>query len=240
MPTAGVLIIGDEILSGKIRDENGPFLASYLRARGVDLLRMVMVGDDVPAIAADIRDMANRLDIVLTSGGIGSTHDDVTFEGVARGLGVALTRYQPLVDRLQQQYGVEPDPSWDRMVCLPEGAEMVDDLGYPLIRIENVFVFPGVPRFLREKVDGLVPWLGAEPPYQVHRVFLRAAEHQLSQLLMRLHAEHPEVKLGSYPKFGSEDHRVEVTVESRIAERAVEVRDAILAAVDPTWVVRVG
>jgi molybdenum cofactor synthesis domain-containing protein len=238
MTTAGVLIIGDEILSGKIQDQNGPFLAQHLRERGVDLVRLVMVGDDVQAIASDVRDMAGRFDVVLTSGGIGSTHDDVTFEGVAAGLGLPVVVHDELVARIRSRTGAEPDPSWDRMVRLPQGSSLVDAEGYPLVRVQNVFVFPGVPRFLRAKMAALHPWLGSSAPYRVYRVFLQAAEPQVSQLLQRLDARHPEVKLGSYPKFEDEDHRLEITVESREDALAAAVRDELVAGVDPAWIVR--
>src|SRR5215510_2599015 len=102
--SAGIIVIGNEILSGKVTDTNAPFLTRELRALGVDLKRILTIPDDLDEIAAAVREFRPRFDVVFTSGGVGPTHDDVTMEGIARGLGRPLIRHQVIEGRLREFY----------------------------------------------------------------------------------------------------------------------------------------
>ena len=234
-----LLVIGNEILSGRIQDQNGPFLSAWLNALGADLERWVVLPDDRAAIAEEVQRCSGRFDAVLTTGGVGATHDDVTFEAVAAGLGLGICRHEGLERLIRQRHGIEPDPSWERMLELPEGAELVDDSGYPLIRVRNVFMFPGVPRFVRSKVEALGPFLHGRPRH-VARLFLSVQEHQVAALLRTVDAEEAGVSIGSYPKFDGEDHLVEVVLESRTEADCRRVCERLEAGVDPNWLIRRG
>jgi len=234
-----LLVIGNEILSGRIQDQNGPFLSGWLDTLGADLERWVVLPDDRAAIAEEVARCAARYDAVLTTGGVGATHDDVTFEAVAAGLGLPVVRHQGLERLLRERHGIEPDPSWERMLELPEGAQLADDSGYPLIRVRNVFMFPGVPRFVRAKVHALAPFLQGRPRH-VARLFLSVQEHRVAGLLRTVAAEESGVSIGSYPKFDGEDHAVEVVLESRAEADCRRVCARLEAGMDPSWLIRRG
>ncbi len=240
MPTAGIVIVGNEVLSGRVEEQNARYLCRELRGEGVSLERVTFVPDDVRAIASDVAQMAGRFDFVLTTGGIGSTHDDVTLEGIARALGVPLQTEPYLESRLRAFFQERYDASIARMARLPEGAELIGREGkrYPLVRVRNVFAFPGVPRFLREKFDLLRPLLNGQP-FCLRHVFLSVTEDRVATLLWSLVPDHPNVQIGSYPKFEEhEDHRVELTVEGRDREQVDAAFQALLREIDPAWVVR--
>ncbi|MEM1025687.1 MAG: molybdopterin-binding protein [Myxococcota bacterium] len=234
-----LLIIGNEILTGRVKDQNGPFFAEWLADYGADLERLVVLPDTLHLIAEEVARSSLSFDAVLTTGGVGATHDDVTFEAVARGLGIGVARHAGLEELLRSRHGIEPDPAWDRMLQLPEGAELADDSGYPLIRVQNVFMFPGVPRFVRSKVNALAPFLHGRPRH-VARLYLTVPEHQVAALLRDVDAAEPSVSIGSYPKFDDEDHAVEVVLESRSEPDCRRVQGLIEAGLAPGWLLRRG
>src|SRR5262245_34606348 len=111
MPSAGILVIGNEILSGKVVDTNSPYLCRELRALGVDVERIVTIPDEIPVIAEHIRAMSERFDFVLSSGGIGPTHDDLTIDGVAAAFGRSLEQSESILERMRRSMGKEPNAS---------------------------------------------------------------------------------------------------------------------------------
>ena len=121
--TAGIIIIGNEILSGKVTDTNAPFLTRELRALGVDLKRILTIPDELDEIAEAVREFGPRYDVVFTSGGVGPTHDDVTMEGIARGLGRPLIRHPMIESRLRDFYKEHVNDARLKMSEVPEGAE---------------------------------------------------------------------------------------------------------------------
>ena len=154
MATAGILIIGNEILSGKVVDINSPFLAGDLRELGVDLERILTIPDEVDLIAREIKTMSESYDYVFTTGGIGPTHDDVTMEAVASAFGRKIVLSESLCARIERaQGGKELNDSQRKMALLPEGAETLDagDLWFPVVIVENVHIFPGIPKLLQTK-----------------------------------------------------------------------------------------
>ena len=150
--TAGILIIGDEILSGKIQDEYAPYLLRELRVEGVYVGRVHTIPDDIDVIAPDVAAFSKAYDYVLTSGGVGPTHDDVTMDGVAKAFGRRLVQNERMTRMLEQALGdTEPNASQLKMCMLPDGARLIEspDLWFPLVRVENVSIFPGIPRLLQ-------------------------------------------------------------------------------------------
>src|SRR4029434_5608715 len=131
--SAGIIVIGNEILSGKVADTNAPFLARELRALGVDLRRILTIPDELDEIAAAAREFRPRFDIVFTSGGVGPTHDDVTMEGIARGLDRSLVRDALSEARLREFYREHVNDARLKMAEVPEGAELLVDRprGFP-------------------------------------------------------------------------------------------------------------
>src|SRR5256885_14278312 len=145
MATAGIILIGDEILSGKVVDENARFLIEELRELGVSLQRVTVIPDLLDEIAATVRDFSERFDHVFTSGGVGPTHDDLTMEGVARALGTSVVQHPELEQLLRGYYGDKLEERNLRMAEVPEGAHFVhgEQPTWPVIAFANVYILPG-------------------------------------------------------------------------------------------------
>jgi FAD synthetase len=238
--TAAIVLIGNEILSGKIADANAPYLCRELRELGVDVRRVSVVPDEVDVIATELAACTRAWDIVFTSGGVGPTHDDVTMEGVARALGVPVVRHPALVELLRQYYGDRLTETHLKMAEIPEGAELVgsDRLRFPTIVAGNVFILPGVPEIFRQKFEAIRERFRGTP-YYLRNVFVSIGEGTLADYLNALLRDFPTLLLGSYPELANPEYRVKVTLESRdpgYLERALE---AFLAHLPAAAVVKV-
>src|SRR6476661_5014343 len=145
--TAGIVVIGDEILSGTFADENASFLIRELRSLGVDLRRITVIPDVLEDIADTVPWCATRFDLVFTSGGVGPTHDDVTMAGIARGFGVGVARHPELERRVRAYWGDKLAEANLRLAEIPDGAELVfgKDTTWPVVCMRNVYILPGVP-----------------------------------------------------------------------------------------------
>src|SRR5436190_21148333 len=215
-PTAAVVVIGDEILGAKVRDENSSWLAMRLRSLGIDLRRIAVVPDVVATIADEVRSSSTQFDLVITTGGVGPTHDDVTLAGVALAFGVPLERHPELEALLQKSLTGFDDEAL-RMADLPAGAELWWEgaIRFPLVVMKNVLVFPGVPKLLRIKFDGIAHRLEKGVPVATARLVTTAREPDIALRLRHIQDAHPSVAIGSYPQFEHEPHTVTVTVDSR-------------------------
>jgi FAD synthetase len=238
--TAGIVLIGNEILSGKITDANASYLCKELRALGVEVRKISVIPDEVELIAAEVREFSRSHDVVFTSGGVGPTHDDVTMEGVARAIGTRVIRHPQLVRLLEGYYKGQLNEARLRLAEVPEGAELVSDgaLMFPAVSIRNIYILPGVPEIFRQKFDMLRERF-RESPFHLTSVFVSIGEGMLADHLNALVARHPELMLGSYPEFSNPEYKVKVTLESKdrgLMERAVE---ELLAALPPGALVRV-
>jgi len=214
--TAGIILIGNEILSGKTRDENAVYLCRELRALGVDVRRITVIPDEVGLIADEVATFTKAFDLVFTSGGVGPTHDDVTMEGVARAMAVPVVRHPELVALLERYYRGTVTEAALRMAEIPEGAELVTGgtLRFPTILMRNVYVLPGVPEIFRQKFDALRERF-RDQPIHLKNVFVRIGEGTLADYLNRLLESFPLLQLGSYPEFSNPEYQVKVTLESR-------------------------
>jgi molybdenum cofactor synthesis domain-containing protein len=224
--TAGIILIGNEILSGKVQDANAHWICRQLRALGVEVRRVSVVPDEVELIAAEVAAFSRAFDLVFTSGGVGPTHDDLTMAGVARGLGVPVVRDDRLVALLRRHARGPLNEARLRMADVPAGAELVggDERLFPTVQAGNVYVLPGVPEIFRAKFEALRDRFRGTP-YHLITVFVNMAEGTLADYLNELLARHPGLLCGSYPEFSNPEYRVKVTLESKdrdLAERAVE------------------
>jgi len=218
MATAGIVIIGDEILSGKFADENAVFLIRELRALGVDLRRVTMIPDVVDDIAATVTSFASKFDYVFTSGGVGPTHDDLTIEGIAKGFGTRVVREPELEKRVRAYWGAKLAEPNLRLADVPEGCELVygKDQIWPVVAYQNVFILPGVPALFRRKFVDIRDRFRAEP-VTVARLYINADEGEIADDLNAVVAAFPSVKVGSYPRFSEKDFRVLITLEGKLA-----------------------
>jgi len=214
--TAGIILIGNEILSGKTRDENAAYLCRELRALGVDVRRITVIPDEVGLIADEVATFTKAFDLVFTSGGVGPTHDDVTMEGVARAMAVPVVRHPELVALLERYYRGTITEAALRMAEIPEGAELVTGgtLRFPTILMRNVYVLPGVPEIFRQKFEALRERF-RDQPIHLKNVFVRIGEGTLADYLNRLLESFPLLQLGSYPELSNPEYQVKVTLESR-------------------------
>jgi len=214
--TAGIILIGNEILSGKVQDANAVYLCRELRALGVDVRRISVIPDEVQLIAEEVAVFSREFDVVFTSGGVGPTHDDVTIEGVARALTVSVVRHPTLVELLERHYRGKVTEAALRMAEIPEGAELVggESVRFPTVMIRNVYVLPGVPEIFRAKFEALRERF-RDQPIHLRNVFVSIGEGTLADYLNRLLATFPLLQLGSYPEFSNPEYKVKVTLESR-------------------------
>jgi molybdenum cofactor synthesis domain-containing protein len=242
-PTAALIVIGSEVLSAKVQDENGPYAARRLRALGVQLVAIHTVPDREDDIVEAVETLRRRVGWCFTSGGVGPTHDDITPRSIARALGRRIARSPALAEAIRAVHrahhgGEEAPDAALRMADVPEGTRLLGDPGYPTLAVENVVMLPGVPRFFRYQLDAIAPLLEA-PPWRLASVFVSAGEETFAPALDAVVAAHPAVEIGSYPRFDATDHRVKLTVESKDLAAVEAALAALLDALPEGSVVRV-
>lgn len=199
-PTACVLLIGNELLSGKTQDANLKFIGGELARLGIQLEEARVVRDDVDAIAAHVNEMRARCTYVFTTGGIGPTHDDITAEAIAKAFDVDLVVDPEAVVRLKHG-GKELNEARLRMARVPEGAELIDNpiSAAPGFRIENVFVLAGVPPIAHAMFAAAEPLLRRGRTIYARSIDVHLREGDFALELERIARAHPQIEIGSYP-----------------------------------------
>ena len=228
--SAAALVVGNELLSGKVQDENVVALARTLRALGIRLRRVVMVLDDVDTIAEEVRRLSKEHDVVFTSGGVGPTHDDLTVEGVARAFGRRVVMNPTMEAMLRAHYRERCTEGHLHMALVPEGAELAvsREVTWPTIIVENVWLLPGVPEIFRMKLGVVRERLAGGIPFVSRAVFTMMDEGHLKPLLDAVVAAHPEVEVGSYPRWADPSYRTKLTFDARDADLVAAALDAFL------------
>jgi len=233
--TAAALIIGNELLTGKIQDANVAVLARELFGLGVALRRVVFCPDEVGIICRDLDALRHDHDYVFTTGGVGPTHDDVTMEAVARAFGQRLVSSPEIEGLLREYFGERCTRRHLRMARVPEETRLVTaSTGrWPVVRVGNVFVLPGLPEVFRRKLPVLREHLGGGVPFVSKAVAMRADEGEIAGLLERISDAHPAVAIGSYPRWGDDLVRVVVTFDGRAPEEVDRAMAALIEALPP-------
>jgi molybdenum cofactor synthesis domain-containing protein len=203
-PTAAMLVIGDEILSGRTRDSNMHYLAGELTRHGITLVEARMVADDHAAIVGAVNALRGTNDHLFTSGGIGPTHDDITADAVAAAFGVAIGVRQDAYDLLAAHYarsGLEFNEARQRMARIPEGATLIDNPVSiaPGFTIGNVHVMAGVPNIFQAMVASVLPTLTGGAPLLSQSLRVDRGEGEIAGPFGALAAEFPDLSMGSYP-----------------------------------------
>lgn len=229
--TAGVALIGNELLSGKVHESNLVELAKTLRAIGVALRRVVVIPDEIDEIARDVRALSETFDVVFTSGGVGPTHDDVTIEGVAKAFGVGSRIDETMEALLRSAYGERCTEGHLRMALVPEGAELAAtaEVQWPTPVMRNVWILPGVPEIFRMKLAVVRACIRGPEPFVSRAVFTKLDEAELKPLLDRVVAEHSSVEVGSYPKWFDPSYKTKLTFDGRSAGEVEAATAAFLA-----------
>lgn len=230
--TARIVVIGNEVLSGRTRDANIQFLAQQLAALGIRLIEARVVRDVEDEIVRALNESRAGATYVFTTGGIGPTHDDITAAAVAKAFDVELRQDGRALARLRRQYPDPADlnPARLRMARIPEGAELIDNpvSNAPGFRIGNVFVMAGVPRIMQAMFDGIRPLLRTGRPMLSRTLTVHCPEGRIAGPLAEAQAAHPAVEIGSYPFI--RENRLGVAVVLRatepdpLAEAAADLR----------------
>lgn len=214
--TAAALIIGNEVLTAKVKDRNGGFLIERLRARGIPLVGVYVVPDDVDAIIEALALARRRAQLVFTSGGIGPTHDDVTVRAVALALQRPVVHLPEIVQSLTKAFAPAAVPAEAmRLAEAPAGSRLLEGprLKYPVLACDDLYLLPGVPELFEAQLETVLDGLEGQPVV-TRLVFLDAHEHEIARVLDAAALAEPEVEIGSYPTFDpAAGYRVKVTVE---------------------------
>ncbi len=201
-PTAAVLVIGDEVLSGRTQDTNTNTIARFLSALGIDLMEARVVSDDQDRIVSALNEQRSTHDYVFTTGGIGPTHDDVTADAVAAAFGVALPEHPEALAILSRRYGADFNAARRRMARIPEGGSLIANpvTDAPGFQIGNVFVMAGVPKIMQAMLEDVAPRLRTGAV--VHSRTLRVTgvgEGAVADILSAAARADRDLSFGSYP-----------------------------------------
>jgi molybdenum cofactor synthesis domain-containing protein len=236
--TAGILVIGDEILSGRTKDKNIGFIAEYLTNIGIDLKEVRVVSDDEPDIIAALDALRKRYTYVFTTGGIGPTHDDITADAVAKAFGVKIDHHPEVVARFQERFGADLNEARLRMARIPDGADLIQSATIlaPGFKIDNVIVMAGVPTIMQAMMDIVAPKLKSGLRMLSDTVKANAREGDVGGPLRDIAKAHPDTIIGSYPFMDEQGKpNTNLVVRSRDQDKlnaAMEAVKAMLATIN--------
>ncbi len=203
--TAALVIIGDEILSGRTQDKNIAQIASWLNVQGIRLAEVRVVADDMDAIAEAVNSLRARNDYLFTTGGIGPTHDDITVDAIAAALGLAVVVHPEARATLERYYESKGGINEGRlrMARVPEGGDLIPNRmsGAPGITVGNIFIMAGVPHITAGMLDALTGTLEGGAPLLSEQIGCRVAESEVAGLLRETEKAHEGCQIGSYPFF---------------------------------------
>ena len=236
-----LVLIGNELLSGKIQDANGHYATRRLRALGAVVTRVVIIPDERDEIVDELQRTMSKNDVVITSGGVGPTHDDITLECIAAAFDVPCV-LDPSLEALINRYFKDRVTSAHlRMATVPEGCSLIDvgEDTWPIVAMGPVYVLPGVPEIFRAKFESLADRLRRGQWY-LRSIYLNTDEGKIADLLRRLEDDY-DVSIGSYPKWRGTDYRVRVTIEAltpslvdqAVADGVAHLSDAEIVRIDP-------
>lgn len=215
-PTAALVIVGQELLSGKVEDENISFLTRELFQLGVEVKRILIVADVEEEIVEAVRWVYQRHDVVFTTGGLGPTHDDVTIMAVAAALERKMVHSAGLERLLETRYGLTEGPERMRLSRIPEGSELFyPETGrFPQLKVGNVYLFPGVPALVKSKFAAIADRFRSDPIFS-EAIELDRTELEIVGPLTAAVDAYPGVRFGSYPKYEKGQESVKLTLDSQ-------------------------
>lgn len=248
--TAGIIIIGDEILKGHTKDVNSHFLVKRFWSLGIKVCKISVVADDESDISHEVQSFSKSYTFVITTGGIGPTHDDVTVLSIAKSFNEKIVKNERVVELIAQAYGVEKsnlNESQMKMAMLPSSAELVhnNDMKknpFPVIRVHNVYIFPGVPHFMEKDFLGIEHIFDQRGNNEFHlcKVFLSEDETKIAHVLDEVNEKYKKtVQLGSYPEFCSREYQVKLTLESNCKQEVKKACRYLLGKLPVASIIRV-
>jgi molybdopterin-biosynthesis enzyme MoeA-like protein len=239
--SAAFLAIGNELLGGKVAEANLFPLAKTLRALGIELRTAEILLDDVPTLARAVERLAKAHGVLVTSGGVGPTHDDVTMEAVAAAFGRKVVRSPELVELVRSTFGAKMTDAHLRFADVPEGALLrhAPDGAWPTPVLENVWILPGVPEVFRMKLATLRAWLVGPRPFVTRALVLNRDEVDLKDALDGVVAAHPTVSVGSYPALFNPRYRTRITFDGTSEVAVSAALDDLRSRLVPGWIVEI-
>lgn len=201
MKNAVLIIIGNEILSGRTQDININYIAKKLTQSAICLKEVRVIADDQQTIIRHIREMKDQYDYVFTTGGIGPTHDDITSYALSQALGLEYAINSEALQILEQYYGDELNEARKKMACMPEGAELIYNpvSQAPGYIIKNIYVMAGVPKIMQAMLDGIIHKIKGDTPIYSKTITTDIAEGNLAKRLAEIQKTYPKIEIGSYP-----------------------------------------
>ena len=226
MSTVRIIIIGDEILSGKFVDENTPWLIRTCREHQLQITGISIIPDDVDIIAQHVKDASAHAKYVITTGGVGPTHDDKTIEAIAKAFDVPLIESKILKELIQGY--ANGNEALLRMAIVPQNYRLIDcgDGNFPQLVVGNVYIFPGVPKFLQRKLSLIIDQWESKTIHRT-KVELSARESLIAIELAEIQEMNPDVDIGSYPRYDDSIINTIVTIDGENRNRVDETRNYI-------------
>lgn len=215
MARASIVTVGNELLSGDVENTNGSWLARRLAELGVEVTMIAVIADEIERVASFVREQAAAVDVVVVTGGLGGTPDDVTRESIAAAFGVAQAEVPDVAARLRARFAGDPEYA-ARWALLPEGSRPLEipNGGAPGFAIENVYVLPGLPAEMEAMFETIADEVRDGAPIGTWRRTYRTTESRIVEVLEEVTARHPDVLVGSYPSFAGGVAEVEVVIKS--------------------------
>ena len=236
-PTAAVLVIGDEILSGRTKDSNSGFIAETLSDLGIDLEEVRVVADRKGAIIEAVRALSGKYSYVFTTGGIGPTHDDITADAMAEAFDVSIDvdpRARAILEARYEKSGLALNAARLRMARIPDGAELIENRisGAPGFKLDNVYVMAGVPAVMQAMMDAVIETLPASVAMMSETVEAGRGEGDVAALLEELQGKYGNVRIGSYPYHDGTRFTTRIVLRSRDGLALAAARAALDAALE--------
>ncbi len=230
--TAAILVIGDEVLSGRTKDKNIGYIADYLTALGIDLKEARIVADVEADIVAAVNALRSRYTYVFSTGGIGPTHDDITADAMAVAFGVGISHH-PDASKILTDYftkmGREANEARMRMARIPHGASLIENAVSvaPGFKMENVFVMAGVPRVMQAMLDTIAPTLTTGPKVESRTIEFQGGEGEVAKGLGEIQQRFSGVSIGSYPFESGQGFGTNLVLRSRDVAALEQAADAV-------------
>ena len=233
-PTAAVLLIGNELLSGRTADANMNHIARRMTDIGVALRECRVVRDEEMEIIEALNALRNRYTYVFTTGGIGPTHDDITVQTVAKAFNVAVQRHQPTVEKMKEYYGDRATDATFKMADFPEGSTLIEnpESVAPGFRLGNVFCMAGIPRIMQVMLEAAIPQLQRGDTIHSKALDVMAPESKISAPLEEIQSRYPALDIGSYPFRVDNQHGTSLVVRGTDASQVERAYQAIAGMVD--------
>jgi molybdenum cofactor synthesis domain-containing protein len=232
--TAAIVIIGNEILSGRTQDTNIAYIGKKLAGIGIDLLEVRIIPDEEDRIINTVNEIRHHYTYVFTTGGIGATHDDITAASIAKAFEKPLIENQEVAKILEEHYKEHFNNSRRSMAMMPEGVTLIENpvSKAPSFQIENVFVLAGMPSVMQGMLECVLPQLKTGKPFYYNTVTSNVLEGTIANRLTEIQNQHPKVSIGSYPFYKVSDIGVSLVIRGQDKDLIVKATEDIIAMVE--------